>query len=131
MNRGCARSRPSSSIPRTPNCERSSTLMPSSAWIRRLPWPSRRWLSSPPGTPPFASARVDMTDTLFPYYERELTFIRQFAQDFAKQYPDAAGRLLLEPNQSTDPHIERMVEAFALLAGRIHHKLDDEFPELT
>jgi type VI secretion system protein ImpG len=72
-----------------------------------------------------------MTDTLFPYYERELTFIRQFAQDFAKQYPAAAGRLLLEPTQSTDPHIERLIEAFALLAGRIHHKLDDEFPELT
>jgi type VI secretion system protein ImpG len=72
-----------------------------------------------------------MTDTLFPYYERELVFIRQFAQDFARQYPAAAGRLLLEPTRSTDPHIERMIEAFALLAGRIHHKLDDEFPELT
>src|SRR5438128_4463660 len=72
-----------------------------------------------------------MADTLFPYYERELTFIRQFAQDFAKQYPAAAGRLLLEPNQSTDPHIERLIEGFAFLAGRIHHKLDDEFPELT
>ncbi len=72
-----------------------------------------------------------MTDTLFPYYERELTFIRQFAQDFARQYPAAAGRLRLEPTHSTDPHIERMIEAFALLAGRIHHKLDDEFPELT
>jgi type VI secretion system protein ImpG len=72
-----------------------------------------------------------MSDTLFPYYERELVFIRQFAQDFAKQYPGAAQRLRLEPNQSTDPHIERLIEAFALLAGRIHHKLDDEFPELT
>jgi type VI secretion system protein ImpG len=72
-----------------------------------------------------------MTDTLFPYYERELIFIRQFAQDFAKQYPAAAGRLLLEPTQSTDPHVERLIEAFALLAGRIHHKLDDELPELT
>jgi type VI secretion system protein ImpG len=72
-----------------------------------------------------------MTDTLFPYYERELVFIRQFAQDFARQYPAAAGRLLLEPTRSTDPHIERLIEAFALLAGRIHHKLDDEFPELT
>src|SRR5262249_48696784 len=72
-----------------------------------------------------------MADTLFPYYERELIFIRQFDQDFAKQYPAAAGRLLLEPTQSTDPHIERLIEAFALLAGRVHHKLDDEFPELT
>src|ERR1019366_7764131 len=72
-----------------------------------------------------------MTDDLFPYYERELLFIRQFAQEFARLYPAAAGRLLLEPNRSIDPHIERLIEAFALLTGRIQHKLDDEFPELT
>src|SRR5262245_5995173 len=72
-----------------------------------------------------------MTQSLFPYYERELIFIRQFAQEFAERYPAAAGRLLLEPNRSGDPHVERLIESFALLAGRIHHKLDDEFPELT
>src|SRR5437899_6264197 len=72
-----------------------------------------------------------MSQSLFPYYERELTFIRQFAQEFAERYPAAAGRLLLEPNRSGDPHVERLIESFALLAGRIHHKLDDEFPELT
>jgi type VI secretion system protein ImpG len=72
-----------------------------------------------------------MSETLYPYYERELLFIRQLAQDFARQYPAAAGRLLLETNRSADPHVERLIEAFALIAGRIHHKLDDEFPELT
>src|SRR5436305_2468321 len=72
-----------------------------------------------------------MSQSLFPYYERELTFIRQFAQEFAERYPAAAGRLLLEPNRSGDPHVERLIESFALLAGRIHHKLDDEFPEIT
>jgi type VI secretion system protein ImpG len=72
-----------------------------------------------------------MSEALYPYYERELLFIRQLAQEFAKQYPAAAGRLLLEPNRSTDPHVERLIESFALLAGRVHHKLDDEFPELT
>ena len=72
-----------------------------------------------------------MSQTLYHYYERELTFIRQFAQEFAKQYPAAAGRLLLEPNRSTDPHVERLIESFALLTGRIQHKIDDEFPELT
>lgn len=74
---------------------------------------------------------IQMSATLYPYYERELLFIRQLAQEFAKQYPAAAGRLLLEPNRSTDPHVERLIESFAILAGRIHHKLDDEFPELT
>jgi type VI secretion system protein ImpG len=72
-----------------------------------------------------------MSQTLYHYYERELTFIRQFAQEFARQYPAAAGRLLLEPNRSTDPHVERLIESFALLTGRIQHKIDDEFPELT
>jgi len=72
-----------------------------------------------------------MSETLFPYYERELQFIRQMAQDFAKRYPAAAGRLLLESNRSADPHVERLIESFALLTARIQHKLDDEYPELT
>lgn len=72
-----------------------------------------------------------MSETLYPYYERELLFIRQMAREFARQYPAAAGRLLLEPDRSVDPHVERLIESFALIAGRIHHKIDDEFPELT
>jgi type VI secretion system protein ImpG len=72
-----------------------------------------------------------MSETLYPYYERELVFFRHLAGEFAKQYPAAAGRLLLEQGRSVDPHVERLIEAFALLAGRVHLKLDDEFPELT
>jgi type VI secretion system protein ImpG len=72
-----------------------------------------------------------MSESLYPYYERELLFLRQMSQQFGQQYPAAAGRLMLEPGRSGDPHIERMIESFALLAGRIHYKLDDEFPELT
>ncbi len=72
-----------------------------------------------------------MSETLYPYYERELHVLRQLAQEFAKQYPAAAGRLLLEPTRSVDPHVERLIESFALLAARVHHKIDDEFPELT
>jgi type VI secretion system protein ImpG len=72
-----------------------------------------------------------MSDALFPYYERELLFFRQMAQEFARQYPGAANRLLLESNRSIDPHVERMIQAFALLTARIQNKLDDEFPELS
>jgi type VI secretion system protein ImpG len=68
---------------------------------------------------------------LHEYYQSELVFIRQMAQEFAKQFPATANRLLLETNRSLDPHVERLLEGFALLAGRIQHKLDDEFPELT
>jgi len=73
-----------------------------------------------------------MRDELLPYYERELTFIRQMAGEFAQKNPKVAGRLLLESDKECeDPHVERLIQAFALLAGRVHHKLDDEFPEIT
>src|SRR4051794_14781365 len=72
-----------------------------------------------------------MGQDLYGHYESELIFIRQLGQEFARQYPAAAGRLLLERNRSLDPHVERLIESFALLTGRVHQKLDDEFPELT
>lgn len=72
-----------------------------------------------------------MSDALFPYYEGELLFIREMAKDFARQYPAAASRLLLEQGRSVDPHVERLIESFALLTGRVRAKIDDEFPELT
>lgn len=72
-----------------------------------------------------------MSQTLYKYYERELLAIRQDAMAFARQFPQAARALSLESGQITDPHVERLIEAFALIAGRVHKKLDDEFPELT
>jgi type VI secretion system protein ImpG len=72
-----------------------------------------------------------MDDTLLQYYERELTFIREMGAEFAKKYPKIAGRLLLEPDKCEDPHTERLIEAVALLCGRIHHKIDEDFPQIT
>jgi type VI secretion system protein ImpG len=72
-----------------------------------------------------------MDDQLLQYYERELTYIREMAADFARTYPKIAGRLLLEPDRCEDPHTERLIEAFAFISGRIHKKIDDDFPEIT
>lgn len=72
-----------------------------------------------------------MLKELLPYYERELTYLRELSGEFAQRYPKIARRLLLDGNQSEDPHVERMIEGFAFLAARIHRKLDDEFPEIT
>jgi type VI secretion system protein ImpG len=70
-------------------------------------------------------------ESLLPYYERELTFLRRLSHDFARQYPKVAARLLVSGETCEDPHIERLIESFAFLTGRIHKKLDDEFPEIT
>ena len=72
-----------------------------------------------------------MRDDLLLYYERELTFLRQMGAEFAEKYPKIASRLVLEPDKCEDPHVERMLEAFAFLAARVHLKIDDEFPEIT
>lgn len=72
-----------------------------------------------------------MRDELLGYYERELIFLRRMGADFARRYPKIAARLLLDEEKIEDPHVERMIEAFAFLSGRVGLKLDDEFPEIT
>jgi type VI secretion system protein ImpG len=72
-----------------------------------------------------------MRDELLGYYERELSFVRQMGAEFALKYPKIAARLSLEADKCEDPHVERMIEAFAFLAGRLRLKVDDEFPEVT
>ena len=49
------------------------------------------------------------------YYERELTFTREMAAEFARKYPKVAARLLLEPDKCEDPHVERLIENGATL----------------
>jgi type VI secretion system protein ImpG len=73
-----------------------------------------------------------MSDELLPFYNRELSFIRKQGAQFAKDHPKIASRLRLgDEGLSEDPHVERMIEAFAYLNARTRHKLEDDFPELT
>lgn len=62
------------------------------------------------------------------YYQDELTWLREMGREYARAHPEAAG-LLAEAG--SDPDVERMLEGFAFIAGRLRQKLDDELPELT
>jgi type VI secretion system protein ImpG len=70
-------------------------------------------------------------EDLLLYYERELAFLRRMGAEFASTYPKVAARLQLEPSKCEDPHVERLLEAFAFLAARVHLKVDDDFPEVS
>ncbi|MFL6656569.1 MAG: type VI secretion system baseplate subunit TssF [Massilia sp.] len=70
-------------------------------------------------------------EQLLPYYERELGFLRRYSREFSERYPKIAGRLLIGGEVCEDPHIERMIESFALLNSRISKRLDDDYPEFT
>jgi len=72
-----------------------------------------------------------MSDELLPFYNREMAFLRQLGGEFADANRKIAGRLQLDASGSRDPHVERLIEAFAFLNARIRHKLDDDFPEVS
>jgi len=72
-----------------------------------------------------------MRDDLRLYYEQELDYLRKEGVQFKDKHPKIAARLVLEPTKCEDPHVERLLEAFAFLTARVHLKIDDEFPEIT
>jgi type VI secretion system protein ImpG len=65
------------------------------------------------------------------YYNRELSYLRQLGAEFGSKHPTIASGLKLGPDTCDDPHVERLLDAFAFLAARIHLRIDDEFPEIT
>ena len=76
-----------------------------------------------------------MSDSIDPlllnYYQRELTWLRNAGSAFAERYPKVARRLELSPGESQDPHIERLLEGFALLSARLQRRLDDDYAEFS
>jgi type VI secretion system protein ImpG len=62
------------------------------------------------------------------YYQDELLYLRELGTEFARAHP-AAAHFLSTPG--SDPDVERLLEGFAFIAGRIRQKLDDELPEVT
>ncbi len=70
-------------------------------------------------------------DELLKYYKSELTYLRRMGGVFAERYPKVAKRLELGRDECADPHVERLIEAFAFLTGRLQHEIDSEFPDIT
>lgn len=62
------------------------------------------------------------------YYQSELTALRQLGRRFAERSPALAPFL---GQTGRDPDVERLLEGFAFLTGRLRQKLDDELPELS
>ena len=70
-------------------------------------------------------------EQLLPYYERELGLFRQYTREFSSRFPRAAGSLLIAGEACEDPHVERLIQSFALLTARIAKRLDDSYPQFT
>lgn len=57
-------------------------------------------------------------------YLAELAYLRRMGAAFARRHPKVAARLQLEANECADPHVERLLEGFALLTARLHDRID-------
>jgi type VI secretion system protein ImpG len=75
--------------------------------------------------------RAILMEELLPHYERELALLRSHAGDFARRHPKIAGRLMMTGDVGQDPHVERLIQSFALLAARVNKRIDDDFPLFT
>jgi len=62
------------------------------------------------------------------YYTKELEALRTLGEEFSKRNPGLAS-FLSEKGQ--DPDVERLLEGFAFLTGRLRQSIDREFPEFT
>ena len=62
---------------------------------------------------------------LLKYYEAELALFNALAGDFCTRYPAVAGRLSMSGEGCNDPHVERLIQACALLNARTAKRLDD------
>ncbi|WP_324172454.1 type VI secretion system baseplate subunit TssF [Sulfurimonas sp.] len=62
------------------------------------------------------------------YYIKELNSLRVDGAKFAKANPGLSSYLAKE---GQDPDVERMLEGFAFLTGKLHQKFDEELPEVA
>ncbi|WP_202302752.1 type VI secretion system baseplate subunit TssF [Dryocola clanedunensis] len=72
-----------------------------------------------------------MDQQFLDYYNKELTFMREMASEFADQHPKIARRLGINGIEVADPYVERLIEAFCFMSARTQIKLDAEFPNFT
>lgn len=57
-----------------------------------------------------------MSESLLPFYNRELAALRRLAGEFAEAYPKVAGRLRITSDGTVDdPHVDRLLEGVAFL----------------
>ncbi|AYM77791.1 type VI secretion system baseplate subunit TssF [Janthinobacterium agaricidamnosum] len=66
-------------------------------------------------------------DELLQFYERELGTLHAHNQAFARRYPAIAGALGIQGGDMGDPHLARMLQAFAMFNARTAKRLADGF----
>ncbi|WP_279051839.1 type VI secretion system baseplate subunit TssF [Cedecea davisae] len=72
-----------------------------------------------------------LANKLISYYQKELAWLKTQGKVFARHFPKVARRMGISEGASEDPHIERLIESFALVTAQIQQRLDEDMPEVT
>ncbi len=67
----------------------------------------------------------------FDYFQREVSYLRYEGARFARAYPKVAARLDFSNVESSDPHVERLLQSFSFLTARLQKDIDDLFPRIS
>lgn len=62
------------------------------------------------------------------FFRNELHYLHEQSKDFVDEYPQVSYFL---SERSTDPDVNRTLDAFAWLSSRLHAKAGSEYPQLT
>ncbi|HEY1576623.1 MAG TPA: type VI secretion system baseplate subunit TssF, partial [Terracidiphilus sp.] len=65
------------------------------------------------------------------YYFDELSYLRDAGRSFAREHRKVAARLEMPHGETSDPHVERLIESFAFMTARLQRQMRAEFPEIT
>lgn len=70
-------------------------------------------------------------EEMLDYYQQELMYLHHAGAEFAKTYPKIAQSLNISSFGSTDPHVQRLLESFAFLTGRLQKEIDNRYIQFT
>ncbi len=70
-------------------------------------------------------------EEMLDYYQQELMYLQHAGANFAKEYPKIAQSLNISSFGSTDPHVQRLLESFAFLTGRLQKEIDNRYIHFT
>ena len=65
------------------------------------------------------------------YYQQEMIYLRRAGAQFVERYPKIAQNLNMSEMGSTDPHVQRLLESFAFLTGRLQKEIDNRYIQFT
>lgn len=65
---------------------------------------------------------------IYTFYQKELLWLRAQYSIFTRKFPKIGRRLGGSEGETEDPHVERLIESFALLNAHVSRQLEDDEP---